>query len=114
MPFVTSDVSTTPGAISILTTEELPIGFDFTKPLAQIAGGAISSPTARIETTDPPPTASGPAGALIGSPSVSGSTITQTVDGRQLTAGNTYRLTVTATLATNTLVGAYVYLVVPA
>lgn len=104
---MTGVATTYPASATFLEGEQLPLGIDL-GPLLR-AGQTFSSPTSYLEDiTDEDP---GTEVTLTGSPTITGTIVTQNV--QDLVAGRTYRLTLGATAAEGTIWKAGTVLVCP-
>lgn len=84
--------STSPTRFTMATTEYLPLSWDAVNLLE--AGQSVTNVTVTLTRVDPLPELAVPA-ALGGSPSVSGTLVTQYVDGSELAEGASYEVAVT-------------------
>jgi hypothetical protein len=96
MTISSPNIFVTPATAVITTLETWPWGFDATNLLAE--GDSITSPVSVMVDTN-----TGAAVTLSDSPTIDGNVITQIVRGSELTAGHSYRLTVTFTASANTV-----------
>lgn len=101
-----SGIFTVPDSTTIVTTDKLPIAFDYTANVA--VGDTLSSPTT-VLTNVLDGTTITPSDA----PTVSGNLIIQIVRGSQLTAKGTYRADVTAQLNAAKVITASLYIACP-
>lgn len=101
-----SGAFTTPDTKTVLTTDELPIGFDYSANI--VAGDALASPSTKLtnvldNTTITPTDAA----------TISGTQVIQIIRGSQLTAKQSYRCDVTATLNAAKIITASCYILCP-
>lgn len=96
-----SEVRVTPGVVYQLSGETLPWTMDFAAAIP--SGGALATPTSSLTDID---TGASYAAGLVGSPTISTTTVVQVVTA--LVVGHTYRLTVYATISGTRIPGAVV------
>ena len=107
---MSTEATTYPGAITVLSGETLPIGIDFTPLIA--TGQTPTTPTAALyDVTAVVGSGPGTPVTLTGSLTLVGNVVSQSVTG--LVAGHTYRLVLGLTAAAGTIWQAGVILACP-
>lgn len=102
-------LATDPAGVTQALAETVPWGIDMTKALTNVSGGTVTSPSSVLTDLTADKTVT-----LADSPTVSGNIVTQIVRGSVLTLNHTYRLEVTFTAASNTILSTITTITVPA